>query len=630
MRRCLVQQGAGVVLLWFALWSPGSSQGLEYVKTNYTKYEHYILMRDGVRLFTAVYVPKDRSNLYPILLKRTPYSLKPYGEDAYDENIGPSPSFAKEGYIFVFQDVRGRWMSEGEFEHLRPYRPVKVSPKDIDESTDTYDTIDWLVKNVAGHNGRVGMWGISYPGFYATAGMIDAHPALKAVSPQAPVSDWFASDDWHHNGALLLAHAFGWFSGAGWPFSKPTMVDPHEPIDRGIEDGYEFYLRLGPVRNANEKYLKGEIPFWNEMMKREVRDDWWKARNIRSHLKNVKPAVMTVGGWFDAENLFGALEVYRAVETQSPGTFNILVMGPWVHGGWESTKGDSLGDVRFDAPTSEFFREHIELPFFNFFLKDKGKQELPEAYVFETGTNRWRQFDAWPPKSALAKSFYLNANGKLSRDPPSGQEGTDYDEYISDPKKPVPFMPGISSGMAQRYMVDDQRFSARRSDVLTYQTEVLEEDLTLVGPVIPSLLVSTTGTDSDWIVKLIDVYPDRFPDEKGDVKNSLGGYQQMVRGDVMRGKFRISLEKPEPFMPGKPARVEFTESDVFHTFRRGHRIMIQIQSTWFPLININPQRFLSINEATEADFQSATQRVYRSRSLPSSVKVLILPPERPQ
>ncbi len=606
------------------------AQGLEYVKANYTKHEHYISMRDGIRLYTAVYIPKDRSQSYPILLNRTPYSISPYGTDRYRNDIGPSALFAKEGYSIVYQDVRGRWMSEGEFEHVRPHKPIKSGPKDIDESTDTYDTIDWLVKNVPNNNGRVGMWGISYPGFYAAAGMIDAHPALKAVSPQAPVADWFTSDDWHHNGAFLLAHAFGWFSGAGWNFTKPTTVYPGRPIDRSTDDGYEFYMRMGSVRNANDKYFKNEIAFWDAMMKNDSRTEFWKARNIRQHLKGIKPAVMTVGGWFDAENLFGALEVYRAVETLSSRANNILVMGPWVHGGWAGGKGDLLGDVRFDSATAEFYRENIELPFFNFYLKDKGKRELPEAYVFETGANQWRKFDAWPPRETVVKSLYFHANGKLSFEPQAGEGANDFDEYVSDPKKPVPMIPGISGGMVQRYMVDDQRFAARRPDVLVYQTDVLEEDLTVAGPITPSLHVSTTGTDSDWIVKLIDVYPDRFPDEKGSTNNTLGCYQQLVRGEVMRGKFRSGLEKPEPFTPGKPAKVEFIVSDTFHTFRRGHRIMIQVQSTWFPLIDINPQKFLNIYEATEADFQKATQRVYRSRSLPSAVKVgLLLRPPHP-
>jgi len=558
-------------------------------------------------------------------MSRTPYSIAPYGPDRYRDSIGPSPDFAKEGYIIVYQDVRGRWMSEGVFEHMRPHNPSKRGPKDIDESTDTFDTIDWLLKNIPGHNGKAGMWGISYPGFYTTAGSIDAHPALKASSPQAPVSDWFACDDWHHNGAFLLAHAFGWFSGAGWEFTRPTTTFPGKPVERTIDDGYEYYMRLGPLRNANDRYFKGEISFWNEMMKRDSRDDWWKARNIREHLKNIQPAVMTVGGWFDAENLFGALETYRAIEELSPGADNVLVMGPWVHGGWAYGKGDSLGDARFDSNTAEFYRTQIELPFFNHHLKGKGETELPEAWVFETGANQWRKFDAWPPKQVEARSLYLHPGGKLGFEPPAGGAPDDHDDYVSDPAKPVPFIPGFASGMAQRYMVDDQRFAARRPDVLVYATEPLEDTVTVAGPVVPSLHVSTTGTDADWIVKLIDVYPDRFPDEKGNINNTLGGYQQLVRGEVIRGKFRNSLEKPEPFEPGKPTRVEFAVSDTFHTFRRGHRIMIQIQSTWFPLIDINPQKFLNIFQAAESDFQRATHRVYRSKALPSMIRVGVLP-----
>ncbi|MBI4586807.1 MAG: CocE/NonD family hydrolase [Planctomycetes bacterium] len=625
MRKLKILPAALGLILSMAAAAGVGAQGLEWVKANYTKHEHTIPMRDGARLYTAVYVPKDWSQTYPILLSRTPYSLSPYGSDRYRENLGPSPEFAKEGYIIAYQDVRGRWMSEGIFEHMRPHRPVENGPKEIDESTDTYDTIDWLLKNIPGHNGRAGLWGISYPGFYTAAGSIDAHPALKAVSPQAPVSDWFSCDDWHHNGAFLLAHAFGWFSSAGWEFKSPTTEYPGPKLDRPTEDGYELFLRLGPARNASEKYFKGEISFWNEMMKRDSKDDWWKARNLRPHLKGIKPAVMTVGGWFDAENLFGALEVYRSIETQSPGAYNILVMGPWVHGGWANGKGDALGDVRFDSSTAEFYRGSIELPFFNFFLKDKGKLDLPEAYVFETGTNQWRQFDAWPPRQTRSKSLYLRANGGLSFDPPGADSENDFDEYISDPRKPVPFIPGLAPGMATRYMADDQRFAARRPDVLAYASDVLETDLTLAGPIVPSLHVSTTGTDSDWVVKLIDVYPDRFPDDKGNVGNTLGCYQQLVRGEVMRGKFRNSLERPEPFEPGKPAKVEFVVSDIFHTFRRGHRVMVQIQSTWFPLVDINPQKSCNIYQAAEADFQKAAQRVYRSKSLPSAIQVNVLP-----
>jgi hypothetical protein len=619
---------SAILLLAIACAAPAGAQGLEWVKANYTKTEMYVPMRDGVRLFTAIYTPKDSSEPSPILLNRTPYSVAPYGGDRYRENLGPHPGFAREGYIFVYQDVRGRWMSEGKFEHVRPHNPAKTG-RQVDEASDTFDTIEWLLKNVPGHNGRLGMWGISYPGFYAAAGMIDAHPALKAVSPQAPVADWFTCDDWHHNGAFMLAHAFGWFSGAGWEFTAPTTVFPGRPINRTIDDAYEFFLRLGPVRNINDNLFKGEISFWNEMMARDTRDDWWKARNIRTHLKRVAPAVMTVGGWFDAENLFGALGVYRSTEEQNPGAFNILVMGPWVHGGWAGGEGSSLGDARFDAKTAEFYRDNIELKFFNFFLKDKGKNDLPEAYVFETGANEWRRFSEWPPRQTVRRSLYFHAGGKLSFDPPASDAAADFDEYLSDPKKPVPYIPGYSWGMAPRYMTDDQRHAARRPDVLTYVSDVLEEDITLAGPLWPSLYVSTTGTDQDFIVKLIDVYPDRYPDEKGQLSVPLGYYHQLVRGEVIRGKFRNSLEKPEPFQPGKPARVEWEVSDTLHTFKRGHRIMIQVQSTWFPLIDINPGKFTNIYMATEADFQRTTQRVFRSKSSPSQVKVGVLPRAKP-
>ena len=617
----VVRTFAAVAIL-LASGAPSVAQGLEWVKANYTKSEHYIPMRDGVRLYTAVYAPKDQSQKYPILLNRTPYSINPYGSDRYSENLGPHAGFAREGYIVVYQDVRGRWMSEGKFEHVRPHNPRK-GPKDIDESTDTYDSIDWLVKNVPNNNGRVGMWGISYPGFYAAAGAIDAHPALKATSPQAPVADWFTSDDWHHNGAFMLAHAYGWWSGAGWEFKEPTTVFPGRQIPRETDDAYEFYLHMGPIRNLSANF-KGEISFWNEMMTRDYRDDWWKARNLRPHMKNIKPATMTVGGWFDAENLIGALEVYRNTERQSPGAFNILVMGPWVHGGWAGGEGASLGDARFNSKTAEFYRENIELPFFNFFLKDKGPHGLPEAYVFETGTNLWRKYDAWPPSNVTQKSLYFHPNGKLSFEPPTDGMPANFDEYISDPKKPVPYVAGHYWGMTQRYMVDDQRHAARRPDVLTYVSDLLESDVTVAGPLRPTLHVSTTGTDQDFVVKLIDVYPGRFPDEKGQNAVGLGYYHQLVRGEVIRGKFRNSLEKPEPFQPGQPTKVEFEVSDTFHTFRRGHRIMVQVQSTWFPLIDINPGKFTNIYQATEADFQKTTQRVFRSKALPSHVKVGVL------
>jgi len=629
MRRLHLHRAILLLGLALVVTAPLHAQGLEYVKANYTKHEYTIPMRDGARLFTAVYIPKDRSQTYPILLARTPYSVAPYGEDQYRENLGPSPLFGKDGYIVVYQDVRGRWMSEGEFVNMRPQRATHATPQDIDESTDTYDTIEWLLKNIPAHNGRLGQWGISYPGFYTTAGMINAHPALKAASPQAPIADWFETDDFHHNGALWLPHAFGFFASFGWPRPAPTTQSNNPTFDYGTADGYAFYLAHTPLSRLNDRYFKGQVAFWNDLMQHDTKEVFWQSRNLRPHLKNIKPAVMTVGGWFDAENLFGALEVYRNVEASSPGTFNILVMGPWVHGGWARGDGDKLGDVRFDAKTAEFYREKIEFPYFSFYLKDKGKHDLPEAFVFETGTNQWRRMDSWPPRQAQPRSLFFQANGKLSFDAPKDSGVAAFDEYTSDPSKPVPFIPGIAFGMKQEYMIEDQRFAARRADVLVYQTDPLDEDVTLAGPLTPSLWVSTTGTDSDFIVKLIDVYPDRFPDEKGANSPTLGGYQQLVRGEIIRGKFRNSLEKPEAFAPGQPAKVEFAVSDVFHTFRRGHRIMVQVQSTWFPLADLNPQKFMKISEATPADFQKATQRVYRSTTMPSAVKVGLLPQENP-
>jgi putative CocE/NonD family hydrolase len=603
-----------------------AAQGLEYVKSHYTKYEHRIPMRDGKRLFTAVYVPKDDSQRCPILLTRTPYGVRPYGVDQYKSDLGPSPLFGEQGYIFVYQDVRGRWMSEGEYVNMRPYRPSKSGPNDVDETSDTWDTIDWLVKNVPNHNGAVGMWGISYPGFYTAAGMIDAHPALKAVSPQAPIADWFVGDDWHHNGALMLPHVFNFMAVFGHP--RPEPIKKSTPaFDHGTPDGYQFFLDMGPLANANAKYFKNDVPFWNEVMRHGVYDDFWKARNLRPHLKDIRPAVMTVGGWFDAENLFGALEVYKNVEANSPATSNVLVMGPWVHGGWSRSDGQSLGPVPFNAKTSEFFRESIELPFFEFHLKGKGELKQPEAWAFQTGTNQWRQFDAWPPKQARPKSLYLRAGGRLALEP-AGKSGSEapYDEYVSDPAKPVPFLNKIAVGMSPEYMVEDQRFAARRPDVIVYQTEALESDLAIAGPIEVDLRVSTSGTDSDWVVKLIDVYPDDYPDpDPNPAEVRMGGYQQLVRGDVMRGKFRNGFEKPEPFEPGKPTPVRFTLQDVCHTFRTGHRVMVQVQSTWFPLVDRNPQRFINIYAARPSDFQKSTERVYHSADLASRLTVLALP-----
>jgi putative CocE/NonD family hydrolase len=584
------------------------------VKALYTKTEQQIPMRDGVKLFTAIYTPKDQSQKYPIMLNRTPYSVAPYGPNAYRDALGPSDHFQREKFIFVYQDVRGRLMSEGEFVDVRPHKPKKTGSKDIDESTDTYDTIEWLVKNVPNNNGRVGMWGISYPGFYTSMGVIDAHPALKAASPQAPIADWFIGDDFHHNGALFLPHTFNFFSSFGLPRPQPTTQGPRRRFEHGTPDGYRFFLDLGPLSNANTKYLKNEIAFWNEVLAHPNYDDFWQARNIRPHLRNVKPAVMTVGGWFDAEDLFGALATYKTIEQTNPGARNTIVMGPWFHGGWSRSDGDMLGSVSFGQKTSVTYRETVELPFFNCLLKDKCDRQLPEAMMFETGSNQWRSYDSWPPKNAEPHEIFLDANGSLSR---AAGGAAAFDEYISDPARPVPFINNIAIGMTREYMVDDQRFAATRPDVLVYQTPVLDRDVTFAGPINATLYVSTTGTDADFVVKLIDVFPNDAPEK-------MAGYQMLVRGEPMRARFRNSFSKPQAMTPGQVTKVEFTLPDVNHAFQRGHRIMVQIQSSWFPLVDRNPQKFVDIYRATEADFQKATQRVYRGGSNASRLSVSVL------
>jgi putative CocE/NonD family hydrolase len=596
------------------------AQGVEYIKANYTKYEYRIPMRDGKKLFTAVYAPKDTSQAYPIMFDRTPYSVGPYGVDNYKTSLGPSEKFARGGYIFVYQDVRGRNMSEGQFRDMTPHLDIKRGPQDVDESSDTYDTIDWLVKNVPNNNGKVGMWGISYPGFYTSAGIIDAHPALKAASPQAPIADWFIGDDFHHNGTLYLPHMYRFFSGFGHPRPEPTEPRPAAPDPTAQLDAYSFFLSLGPLTNINEKHFKNDVPFWTQMTQHPNYDEFWQARDLLPHLRNIKPAVMTVGGWFDAEDLFGALNTYKTIEKNSPGATNTLVMGPWCHGCWSRTDGDALGNLHFGSKTSEFYRNEIEFPFFEHWLKGKGDGRLPEAYVFETGTNQWRKEDAWPPRDAQPKSLYLHGDGKLSFLPPADTAA--FDEYISDPAKPVPYINSQAPGMTREHMVEDQRFASTRTDVLVYQTDVLEEDVILAGPLTASLFVSTSGTDSDWVVKLVDVYPEDYPNpDPNPAGVRMGGYQQLVRGEAMRGRFRNSYSKPEPFVPGKMEKVEWAMPDIDHCFRKGHRIMVQVQSSWFPLVDRNPQKFVDIYNAKASDFVKATERVYRTAAAPSSVKV---------
>jgi uncharacterized protein len=603
----------------------------DYVKAHYTKYEYRIAMRDGKKLFTSVYVPKDASQAYPILMDRTPYNVGPYGEDQYKKTLGPSDEFEKAGYIFVYQDVRGRYMSEGEFQEMHPHIDNKKSPKDVDESSDTYDTIEFLLKHVANNNGKVGIWGISYPGFYTSASIIDSHPALKAASPQAPMTDLFLGDDAYHGGGFMLAANFGFYV----QFKPATEPGPPPkasvPFDFGTPDGYEFYLRAGSTSELNRKYLKESNWLFNDQLKHTVYDEYWKARDLSRHMKNVKCAVLTVGGWFDAEDLSGPYRTFNAIEKFNPGTPNMIVEGPWVHGGWARSDGDHLGDVWFNAKTGEYFRANIQFPFFEYYLKGKGSQ-LPKAYVFETGANVWRKYDSWPPAKAAAKTLYLHSGGKLSFEPPSEKEG--FDEYVSDPAHPVPFIDYMATAVPQRYMTDDQRFASRRSDVLVYETDPLDEDVTIAGPISPKLKISSSGTDSDFVVKLIDVYPNDYPDnEQADASKRvlgvpsvrMGGYQQLLRGEPMRAKFRNSWEKPEALTPGKVAEVDFSMPDLNHTFRKGHRIMVQIQSSWFPLVDRNPQTFTEIPDAKPEDFKKATEQVFHRKDAASGVEVLVLP-----
>jgi uncharacterized protein len=607
------------------------------VKEHYTKYEYRIPMRDGVHLFTSVYVPKDASHSYPFLITRTPYSVGPYGVDRYRTHLGPSPDFDKSGYIFVFQDVRGRYMSEGSFIEMRPHIDNKKTKQDVDDSSDLYDTIDWLLKKVPNNNGNAGIWGISYPGFFTSASIIDSHPALKAASPEAPMTNLFMGDDAYHGGAFMVAANFGFYAFFS-PQQNPQLPQKnnHE-FDFGTKDAYDFFLNAGPLSNLR-KYLNGNTSLWDDQATHDTFDDYWKPRDLAPHLKNIHCAVLTVGGWFDAEDLQGPFTTFRSIDKNNPGIFNALVMGPWVHGGWARYNGEHLGRVDFAADTSEYYRKNIVFPFFEHYLKGTPDPKLPKAYVFETGTNVWKQYQSWPPANTERKILYLQPGGGLSFDPPA--DSSTFDEYVSDPAKPVPFVSYAALEVPQEYMVSDQRFADKRTDVLIYETPVLQEDITIAGPIAPKLFVSTSGTDSDFDVKLIDVYPVDYPDSKQDARPedrdkprkdvgvpefSMGGYEQLVRGEPFRGKFRHSFEKPEPFTPSKVEELDFTMPDINHTFRRGHRIMVQIQSSWFPLTDRNPQTFVNIPDAKPTDFVKASEKIYHSKGQASGIALQIMP-----
>ena len=608
-----------------------------YVSDNYTKKEVDIPMRDGIKLHTTIYAPKDTSKAYPMIMQRTPYSSQPYGEGKFKEKIAPNIHMMQDGYIVVYQDVRGRWLSEGHYENMRAYIPNKTTDQDIDESSDTYDTIEWLVNNVENNNGNVGIWGISYPGFYSTYAVVDAHPALKAASPQASIADFFF-DDFHHNGAYLLSYfratsLFGTPRPNGdQPIDTAWYVLPELPT----EDQYQFFLDEGPLKNLDRffEYETADTPrmanegvtddfFWNELKEHPNYDALWQSRGLIQHLKNVKPTVatMVVGGEFDAEDLYGPLETYKNIEKYNANNYNTLVFGPWDHGGWARRNGqNSVGNYYFGDSISEFYQEKIETKFFDHFLKGAGDKNsgLPEAYVYDSGRKEWKTYDSWPPAGMVKKDMYLSPDQELTW----GQKNTEGVAFVSDIKKPVPYSEDIKTVFTPRkYMTDDQRFAARRSDVLVFETDVMENDLTLAGDILAKLQVATTGTAADWIVKIIDVHPADAPTNEGMQDHlKMSNYHLMVRSEVLRGRFRNSFSEPEPFVPNQKTAVTIKLQDVFHTIKKGHKLQVQVQSTWFPLIDLNPQTYVeNIFEADEADFKTQTHTVFTDSSIEFSV-----------
>ncbi|MBS1920818.1 MAG: CocE/NonD family hydrolase [Bacteroidetes bacterium] len=608
------------LLLPVLVFAQVNSQDSAWIRENYTKKEIYITMRDGVKLFTSIYIPKDTTEKHPILMTRTPYSCAPYGEQNFSARLWMSHYryYARENYIFVTQDVRGRWMSEGEFVDVRPFNPDKKTIKDIDEASDTYDAIDWLVKNLPYNNGNVGVMGISYPGFYSTMAALSGHPALKAVSPQAPVTDWFQGDDFHHNGVFFVMDGFSFYAGGfGYPRPKPTMVGSRSNLEIPTNDNYQTYLQIGAMKNFM-KLTGDSLSFWKDLYAHPNRDAWWEARNPRNFVSDVKPAMLEVGGLFDAEDCFGAWNLYKAIEKKNPSShFNKLVMGPWYHGQWASTDGTHLGNIQFGTNTSFWYQNNIEIPFFNYYLKGKGDiSKLSEATVFMGGENEWKHYDQWPPVNTQPTAIYLDDNNSLSWNAPKAKYS--FSEYISDPAHPVPYTQDIHFYRTREYMDDDQRFASRRTDVLTFQTGVLDQDLSLAGVITADLKVSLSTTDADFVVKIIDVFPDDFkyagavPQPNRGVGGTypMGGYQMLVRGEIMRGRYRNSFSNPEPFKPNKVETVKFNLPDVSYTFKKGHRLMIQVQSSWFPLADRNPQQFVNIYECDDKDFIKSTIKVF--------------------
>jgi len=591
----------------------------------YVKKERYIRMRDGVKLFASIYMAKDSThNIHPILLLRTPYSCAPYGRGWIPFWNTYLIKYFKAGYDLVFEDVRGRWMSEGEFVDIRPFIPNKKTNKDIDEASDAYDTIDWLVKNVAGNNGKVGAVGTSYPGFYTVMAALSGHSALKAVSPQAPVTDWFMGDDFHHNGAFMLADMFDFYVGGnfGAPHPKPTMVDV-TPFVNSTDDSYAYYLKMGALPAFTKIAKQQGDAFWLDVMEHPNYDAWWMARNDRNYMSMIPTgtATLVVGGLFDAEDCFGTAHLYKSIE-QKAANNNKLVFGPWYHGQWGNGDGTHLGNIQFGSNTAAWYENNIELPFFNYYLKGEGSADsIAEATVFFTGENKWHKLPKWPPADMQQIDLFLEQGGKLSFTKPTSANG--FEEYVSDPAKPVPYTDGIHKDRTREYMDDDQRFAGTRPDVLSFETDTLTSDVTLAGPLTADLQVSISTTDADFVVKLIDVFPDNFKYTDTD-KYVMNGYQMLVRGDIFRGRYRISFAKPEAFVPYKTTEVKYTLNDIAHTFKKGHRIMVQVQSTWFPLADRNPQQFIDIYHAKDPDFIKSTIRIHLSENAASKIILPVL------
>jgi putative CocE/NonD family hydrolase len=609
-----------VILLLFALTGRAQTPNPTDYSLLFDKTDVMITVRDGVKLHTEIYSPKNSTEPHPIIIERTPYGIA-------DDEKGNSRKLARyaemipDDYIFVFQDIRGRYGSEGTFVMQHPIRDPK-DPKAIDEGTDTYDTIDWLVKNVPHNNGRAGLVGISYGGWLTVMGMLEPHPALKAVSEQASPADMFLGDDFHHNGAFRLSYGFEYST--MMETGKTNFAFQFDQFDT-----YEWYLRLGALSNANKNYIHGTLPTWNDFVAHPNYDAFWKQEAMPYILTKPKVPNLNVAGWWDQEDAYGPMKIYEIMEKNDPDHLNYLVAGPWNHGGWARSSGKSLGAISFGSDTSLYFRQKIEAPWFAYWLKNKGSLPLKEALLFQTGSNKWVQFDSWPPHDATAREIYFREDGKLSFDAPQAPTPQSFDSYVSDPAHPVPYRhrpidmtyPDDHPGGWPTWLVEDQRFVDNRPDVLTWQTDELTEDMTVAGSVTAKLFASTTGSDADWIVKLIDVYPEKYPDDW-----KLSGYELMVADEVFRGRFRKSFEKPEPITPDAITPFNIDLHTANHVFKKGHRIMVQVQSTWFPIIDRNPQKYVpNIFEAKESDYQKATHRIYRSKEYPSGVVLSLVP-----